>query len=96
MTPDVGFDFDSFIASIRTVYEGELDIRLGSLFSKSRPRVLTEQQVQNRVNAEKRDFSNLLQKSTNKLSEKESDTLRFGRVNRNSNSIRLKKSEAYY
>ena len=96
VTPDVGFDFASFIASIRTVYEGELDIRLGSLFSKSRPRVLTEQQVQNRVNAEKREFSNLLQKSSNKLSEKESDTLRFGRVNRNSNAIRLKKSEAYY
>lgn len=97
VTSDIDFDFDAFVGDIRSVYSGKLDIRLGSLYGDSRPRVLSQSDIDIMLDVRGKMFSKSFKDATrSRLSERESDSLRFGSANCNSNAVRMKKSQGYY
>ena len=98
--PSIGFDIESFMSAVKKIVKGRIKFWPGSLVSSKMPKILSESEIKSRIEAwGRRDASlvkSILDGQKNKLSEKESDGLMYGKRNVKSNSVALKKVSFMY
>ncbi len=96
----ISFDIESFMSAVKKIVKGRIKFWPGSLVSSKMPKILSKSEVRNRIEAwGRRDaflVKNILDGQKNKLSEKESDGLIYGKRNVKSNSVALKKVSFMY
>ena len=98
--PSIKFDIESFMNSVKKVFKGSIKFWPGSLVSNKKPKIFSESEIRNRIKSwGRRDASlvkSIVDGQKNKLSEKESDSLMFGKINVKSNDVGLRKLRYIY
>jgi len=96
----IGFDIESLMKFVKKVFKGSIKLWPGSLVSSKRPKIFSESEIVDRKKSwGKRDASlvkSIVDGQKNKLSEKESDGLLYGRGNVKSNAVGLRKLNSIY